>query len=176
MLSPRLDGSKEPYRYRGQMTEDRGQKSEEETCIDIEEASDCNFQSENRTPKTENLFKCGVGISQAAITPFGELKMCLMIGYSKYKILDTDHRQQTTDNRPQKVDLKDAWERLKELVAAIKPDENYQCDRCELKSYCNWCPAKAWLNDKSFTTCDPESRAFAEARRQRAYLICGTKE
>ncbi len=159
MLSPCLDGSKEPYKYRGQRTKQK-------TCSDSKVASDCNFHIDNRKPitdnqksSTNNLFKCGVGLMQAAITPFGELKMCPMINYPKYEILNTE-------SRAQKINLKDAWERLKELVASIKRDENYQCDRCELEPYCKWCPAKAWLYNGSFTSCDLESHTWAELRRQ----------
>jgi len=39
-----------------------------------------------------------VGVGQAAITPFGELKMCVMIDYPKYKILDTQIRGQGLEN------------------------------------------------------------------------------
>ncbi|MBL7132199.1 MAG: hypothetical protein ISS45_12505 [Candidatus Omnitrophica bacterium] len=53
------------------------------------------------------------------------------------------------------------------MVVSIKPpDENYQCERCELESFCKWCPAKAWLNDRSFTSCDSESRTRAELMKQ----------
>lgn len=152
-LSPRLDGSKEPYKYKGQTTEYRGQKIR--SVIDCH-LSDVGYRrkpkTEDRQPKTENLFKCGAGLSQVAITPQGELKMCLMIDYPKYKILS--------------ISLKGAWKRLKELVASINPDENYNCDTCELEPYCKWCPAMAWLNYRNFTSCDPESRRQAEMRRQ----------
>jgi radical SAM protein with 4Fe4S-binding SPASM domain len=174
MLSPRLDGSKEPYKYRGLRFAVSGSR-----------LADCEYRlslptthrkpkTANRTPNTDNLFKCGVGQTQAAITPLGELKMCLMIDYPKYKILDTEDREENrlsvidrpppTANRP--PNLKDAWEKLKELVRNIKPDENYQCDRCELEPYCKWCPAKGWLYNKTFTSCEPESRRWAEIRKQ----------
>ena len=45
-----------------------------------------------RVPK----FKCPSGLSQAAITPAGELKICLMIDNPKYNILD--------------VSIKKAWQ------------------------------------------------------------------
>ena len=172
MLSPRLDGSKEPYRYRGQMRGEGTQNSALSTqnleFRDSREFVDCNSESVNRKPpsyakasegkQTANLFECGVGRSQAAITPLGELKMCLMIDYPKYKIL--------------KGSLKEAWEKLKELVENIKPDENYECDKCELEPYCKWCPAKGWLENRNFTTCDPESRRWAEIRKQRWGCTC----
>ncbi len=162
MLFPRLDGSKEPYRYRGQMRVEGTQHSALSTqnleFIGSREFVDCNSESVNRKPpsyakasegkETANLFECGVGRGQAAITHLGELKMCLMIDYPKYKIL--------------KGSLREAWEKLKKLVQNIKPDENYQCDKCELGPHCKWCPARGWLENRNFTSCDPESRCQAE--------------
>jgi radical SAM protein with 4Fe4S-binding SPASM domain len=115
----------------------------------------------NQLPITNNLFKCGVGLSQAAITPLGELKMCLMIDYSKYKII---HASRSTSHATGYT-LKEAWDKLKELVKNIMPDENYKCDRCELETYCKWCPARSWLEYRNFTSCVSESRAKAEAIR-----------
>jgi radical SAM protein with 4Fe4S-binding SPASM domain len=58
--------------------------------------------------------------------------------------------------------LNGAWGKLKKFIASIKPDENYKCNTCELADICKWCPAKAWLYNKTFTFCDPESRSWAE--------------
>lgn len=126
---------------------------------------DCDSAVSRRTPAPGSLFKCGVGVSQAAITPSGELKMCVMIDYPKYKIQTTDDRQQTTGCGLQKINLKDAWLKLKALVASIKPGKYYKCDKCELEPDCKWCPAKGWLENRNFTSCDPENRSRAETRR-----------
>jgi len=170
MLSPCLDGSGEPYKYRGSL-DSLGSLSSFRPFSSLDK--ECSLSTkppttENQTLNTENLFKCGVGISQAAITPFGELKMCLMIDYPKYNILDTEHRTPNTEHRTQRANLKDAWERLKELVASIKPDKDYKCNRCELEPYCKWCPARGWLEDRNFTSCEPQSRTLAEIRSQKS--------
>jgi MoaA/NifB/PqqE/SkfB family radical SAM enzyme len=181
MLSARLDGSEEPYRYRGE---------NRLSIIDhrLSKETECQTpKTEHLKPNTNNLFKCGVGVSQAAITPFGELKMCLMINYPKYRILGVGDRKTRIYANQTRMDankyscdlaldsrgfaLKDAWERLKELVASIEPDENYRCDKCELEPYCKWCPAKAWLYNKTFTCCEPESRKWAEIRSQEIKAI-----
>jgi len=144
VLSPRLDGSKESYNYRGHRTEDRGPEREQrEDGVQI-----CSAESAIQRAPVSDLFRCGVGANQAAITPSGELKMCLMIDYPKYKILETS--------------LKDTWERLSALTDNIKADSYYQCDRCELNAYCKWCPARGWNYNRSFTSCDPEWKRKAE--------------
>lgn len=135
-LSRRLDGSEEPYKYRGQITKDRRAGF---------------VMTDEESPRNGvNLFKCGVGVSQAAITPQGELKPCLMIDYPRFRIF-----------RRQRADFKAAWEQLKEFVSSIKPDKNYKCRRCNLQAYCKWCPARGWLYNKTFTSCEPENKENA---------------
>jgi len=150
MPSPRLDGSKEPYKYgiRSQVTCNRHQVSgsrEQVECSRPQAASS----------RSENLFYCGVGKTQAAITPAGELKMCLMIDYPKYNIL--------------KASLKECWCRLKKLCVSVKPDRHYECHKCDLKIYCNWCPASSWLRNKTFTACDPNDKLNAQTRYYAAH-------
>jgi radical SAM protein with 4Fe4S-binding SPASM domain len=139
MLSARLDGDAKPYLYRGgEFSRGAGKK--------LPKSESCNQAI------TLNLFKCGVGLSQAAITPQGELKPCLMIDTPRFKILDTN--------------LKHAWQKLKDFIKQIKPDENYKCNTCELADVCKWCPARAWLYDRTFTSCAPENRARAEKLKE----------
>jgi radical SAM protein with 4Fe4S-binding SPASM domain len=159
MLSRCLDGSDEPFKYRGIL------ETETDNQIRVtryKEARDCELETKNQEPRTKNLFKCGVGVSQAAITPLGELKMCLMIDYPKYKII----RVSCPTSHATGYMLKEAWEKLKELVKNIKPDGDYKCSGCELQAYCKWCPAKSWLYKRNFTSCEPESCSKANLIRQ----------
>lgn len=170
MLFARLDGSREPYKYRGETKENSILRQKPQADCDFEVnglKQNSNKQSPiNQLTVHQELFKCGAGLSQAVITPSGELKMCLMIDFPKYKIL-SENRKQRAKNRG----LKETWERLKELVASFKPDENYRCGKCELAPYCKWCPAKAWLYNRTFTSCEPESRAFAEIIRKKSKAV-----
>jgi len=160
ILSPRLDGSKEPYKYRGRLrdnSEFKVKNSKLKSKIGKEVYNSKEFIPR---PKTKNLFKCGVGTSQVAITPQGELKMCLMIDYPRYKI----------DTRviPRGENLQGAWDKLKAFAATIQPDKNYQCGQCSLKPYCKWCPGRGWLHNRSFTSCDPEIRLKAMRTKEYA--------
>jgi radical SAM protein with 4Fe4S-binding SPASM domain len=152
VLSARLDGSCEPYKYRGNYRK----KLVTDNRLEITDKDNCEDRGLTRTdspePITHNLFKCGAGVSQAAINPLGELKMCVMIDYPKYNILDTS--------------LRESWQKLKKLAEDITPDEEYKCVECRLQPYCKWCPAKAWLYNKNFTICEPESRYWAEQRKR----------
>jgi len=154
-LMPRLDGSEEPYKYRGERREYRVQsRLLEKSGCETPNPEPRTTNHEPRTTDPDNLFKCGVGERQAAITPFGELKMCLMIDEPRYDILNKETRTKIPN-------LKKAWKELKEFAGTIKPDENYKCEGCERQVYCKWCPAKAWLYNKTFTSCVPESRKWA---------------
>ncbi|MFH1191651.1 MAG: radical SAM protein [Candidatus Omnitrophota bacterium] len=204
LLSPRLDGSMEPYKYRGTLLNANGRKSidanmreslnanHRESNANLRECCDTDICVNSRAiSENSRLFKCGVGVSQAAITPLGELKPCLMIDYPKTRIYANQTRMNANgetrinanSRKLASIDsrgfaLKDAWERLKEFVASIKPDKDYKCNRCELEPYCKWCPARGWLYNKTFTplektnreqssltgftSCEPESRKKAE--------------
>jgi len=159
ILLPQLDGSIKPCEYSGDLKNVPGFKQELEAGCDLEKAS-----VEPAKPKysLKDLFKCGVGSRQAAITAFGELKMCLMIDYPKYSILNRKDDKLGDSG----LNLQSAWQKLKSLVDGTKPDKNYLCDKCELEPYCRWCPAKAWLSSGTFTSCDPQSRHQAEQLSQ----------
>lgn len=142
-LSRCLNGSAQPYKFRGKLLNNQI-KAE---CGSAEEPN-------RRALDSVNLFPCGVGMSQAAITPFGELKMCLMIDYPKYKI-------STVPIKNGVGSLKECWERMKGLVSAIKPDQHYKCHECNLEPYCKCCPAESWLYRRNFTSCDPQNKSWA---------------
>lgn len=137
--SARIDGSSEPFKYRAEKIA--------RAIADFQKPIPACREISRRPRKRFELFECGAGLSQAAITPAGELKLCLEINYPNYSLVKTS--------------LKSAWIKLVNLVKGLKPDKNYQCLSCRLKSYCSWCPAKAWLTAKNFFSCDPESRFWA---------------
>jgi MoaA/NifB/PqqE/SkfB family radical SAM enzyme len=174
MLSPRLDGSREPYRYRGSL-KISGQGQAEDCNSSRERLTVSGFRlaqhTARRKPQTTQLFKCGVGLTQAAITPRGELKMCLMIDYPRFPVI-SEHLavfgcRRTPHPAPRTPNLKESWQKLKDLVASVKPDKRYKCNKCALEQYCKWCPASAWLYRKNFTVCNPENRKWAEILRAR---------
>lgn len=164
MLLPRLDGDRDPYLYRGRLRLPEAAREYEDPVPQEEIYPEA---SKGQPKGAEELFKCGVGRSQVAITPLGELKMCLMIDYPRYKILNSDEGTVKAEGRG----LNSAWERLKDLVTSINPDENYKCNTCELRPYCKWCPAKSWLMNRTFTSCDLESRHRAKQFKRGAESI-----
>ena len=140
VLFPRLDGSQKPLRYQGSC-------DAEHWCADEPLSPSRASLHQKKVLNKEYLFRCGVGRSQVAISPFGKLKMCLMIDYPLYRIGDTS--------------WKDSWEKLKGRVAAIASANSLMCHKCKFGDYCKWCPARGWLAKKDFGACDSESYAWA---------------
>jgi radical SAM protein with 4Fe4S-binding SPASM domain len=143
LLSCRLDGSPKPYQFRGELSSKMPLKaplnSEFKGCL-----------KENKDKDV--LFFCGAGNSQAAITPAGELKLCLMISEPKYSILRSTFTK--------------AWLQIQRKARGINRDKNYSCPSCFLQEYCSWCPARGWLYNKSFTSCDPQAREWAQRTKE----------
>lgn len=103
----------------------------------------------NTKAGNRELFSCGAGLTQVAITPQGELKPCLMLDSPRYKILPKG--------------LKHAWRKIKRSVSKIAPDEKFACRKCDLWIYCKWCPAQSWLYNKTHTSCVPDLRKQARS-------------
>ncbi len=140
LLCARLDGSNLPYQYRKELPEAKRSIR----VRNFKDRENCGLGKS----KDSVLFKCGVGKSQAAITPGGELKLCLMIDRPKYNLL--------------KMPLSKAWEKVKNFINNIKLDKTYLCPECQLESYCKWCPARSWMHNKTYFSCDPQMRAWAQ--------------
>jgi len=155
-LFPRLDGSSEPLKYRNSIPSILSNMEDELFCSDIKTQASRHAPTDRRG-NNRHLFFCTAGSTHAAITPKGELKICLMIDFPKFKILDNS--------------LKHAWERLKALVSSFKLDKDYRCYSCELRAYCNWCPARSWLQERSFKACSSDSRLWAQALKERLVKV-----
>ncbi|MFH0828330.1 MAG: radical SAM protein [Candidatus Omnitrophota bacterium] len=142
LLCARLDGSIEPYEYRGELPVSKKSK------IAIKKKPVCEGECASKSKNPASLFTCGAGKSQAAITPAGGLKLCLMISHPVYDLLS--------------MSFSKAWGKLKTFAGNIKPDKSYSCLECGLKLYCKWCPARGWLYNGNFCVCDPQTRRFAQ--------------
>jgi MoaA/NifB/PqqE/SkfB family radical SAM enzyme len=127
LLSRRLDGSSEPLRYRKNLL-----RSFSET--------DCSSLPSVLKRRPGGLFQCGAGLTQCALTPAGELKICVMIDYPKLRIL--------------KSSFADCWKNMGDEVNRIDSKREYQCAGCAKRQDCSWCPARGWLKAKDFLAPD----------------------
>jgi MoaA/NifB/PqqE/SkfB family radical SAM enzyme len=130
----------------------------------IQEDSEVEFEKlgasekENRKPKRgekrvyekkhDRLFHCGAGRTEVAISPYGEMRLCLDIPEPKYNILEGS--------------FSEGWKRLADYTKNTQPGPSYQCRGCGLVQYCNFCPARGWLACGDKSACPPYYRRTAE--------------
>ena len=118
-LLPRLNGSRQPFAY-------RARQSLRPYAPDVE----CG---------TRDFFSCGIGLTQAAITPAGELKMCVMFDHPKYNILD----------KGPAGGFQRAWDRLKRLAVSMQFPDGHRWQGAPEIPDSPSCPAIAWLKGRA---------------------------
>lgn len=140
-LTPRQDGSKKPLNYSISLKDvyELRKKCYPEMYQEHDAFGKKKAKSKSRRD-FKKLFNCGAGYSDLTISPYGEAKICIEIDYLKCDIL--------------KHGLKKCWQEIKDFVDNLKPPKNWQCKKCEFSAYCSWCPAKSWLENGDFATCD----------------------
>ncbi|MCK4784155.1 MAG: radical SAM protein [Desulfobacteraceae bacterium] len=130
VLNPRLDGSKEPCRFR----------------ISPEEVVKLDLVDEKRLkgwlefcqkfwgpPSTDRLYACGAGQTSFYIDPYGGLNICILSRNPSYNL-----RQGA---------FQEGWYGFIPEILEQKPKGEYKCAKCELLSLCGQCPGWAQLEN-----------------------------
>jgi radical SAM protein with 4Fe4S-binding SPASM domain len=130
LLNPRLDGSKEPCRYRLSPHEvlklDRADEKRAKEWQDFCQTAIQPFES-------DRLFICGAGVSTFHIDPFGQMSPCEMVRFQSF-----DLRWGT---------FREGWQSFVSDFLTLRTTKDYPCSRCELISVCGQCPGWAWLEN-----------------------------
>jgi len=98
------------------------------------------------------IFYCGATHIVASITPYGMLRICPDIGEPQCDIL--------------KMSLKKSWDYLKNYIDNLKVPDHFECASCDLRIYCDWCPAKGWLERRDIFACSSRAKAKAIALKK----------
>lgn len=153
-LQPRLDRSKVPFKHSISAEEAYSLRRAcyPEMFARYDEKGRLRKRTKSKKRNLKRLFNCGAGYTDLTISPYGELKTCIDIDYPKYRVLEGS--------------VKDGWQVIKDLVDNLKPPKDWACRSCHLIEYCSWCPARAYLNDGNFSSCDSYSRREAEFLRK----------
>lgn len=153
-VHPRIDGSKVPISFR--------LSPEEWIELEMKESSSL-FEEEKKSPesssKERRFFYCDAGRNSLAITPYGEVKLCLTYPFPRYEL--------------RKQSLSSAWKNLVNFVKSKQPGKNHECYNCELFKFCNSCPVDGWLEQRDCSACVPYLKRVAEVRQQRMVKING---
>lgn len=150
-IHPRLDGSREPLSFR--ISPEEVLRLEKNSGLHMDN-KEVKFVKEKTFPRNDSLFYCDAGRNSLAITPYGEMNLCLESCFPGYDLRGGD--------------LASKWRELVAFVKSAKPDNNYQCNACHVRDYCSWCPAEGRLYNKDMNACVPYLKQLAELRMERA--------
>lgn len=131
LINPRLDGSREPCRFRISPREavefDLADSKRREAWKKL-----CQ-KSWGRLGKVDMLYPCSISMWSFHITAYGELLACLMAQEPSFSLRQSPFSK--------------CWLELIEEMQSLKPKQNNRCQNCELFGICAPCPAWAKLEN-----------------------------
>ncbi len=145
-ITPRQDGSVEPLQYR--MTPQDLIQLDQEILGKWEGVG----QEEEKCQAGEGLFRCACGKSSVAVTPYGEMNLCINFPVPQYDLRTGSVSQ--------------GWKTLVEYVESASPSQAYECPSCDVRGYCRQGPVDAWLEKGDFSPCLPYFKELASSEKQ----------
>jgi radical SAM protein with 4Fe4S-binding SPASM domain len=94
-----------------------------------------------------DFISCECGKSRFAITPYGEMNLCVAFPIPKYDL--------------RKGTVREGWEVLKRTVAESRPNDSYECPACDVRARCRQGRNDAWLETGNMSACLPHYKEFA---------------
>jgi radical SAM protein with 4Fe4S-binding SPASM domain len=151
-IHPKINCSKEPLEFR--LSSKEGIELEKRNHPYLFEEEKRSKKEKETSSKREGLFYCNAGKNSFAITPYGEMNLCLEYHFPGYDL--------------RKGSLSKGWKELVNYVKSAKPDKNYECGNCELQEFCQWCPAVGLLEEGDRNACNPYYKELATMKRKKA--------
>jgi radical SAM protein with 4Fe4S-binding SPASM domain len=150
-IIPRVDGSLEPLQYRV--------APDEVVRIDNAMVGARRWRAEGGGERQEScqagngLFTCACGKNALAVTPYGQMNLCVSLPIPQYDIGDGT--------------VSEGWRTLVKLVdgANAKPGEAYECPACPGQGQCRQGPANAWLETGKLAPCLPYFKELAQLEK-----------
>lgn len=105
----------------------------------------------------EPFISCACGRSRFAVTPYGQMNLCVSFPTPKY-----DLRAGT---------IREGWEILKQTVDRARPNARYECPTCDVNRYCRQGRGDAWLETGDMSRCLPHFKSWAQAREATYALL-----
>jgi MoaA/NifB/PqqE/SkfB family radical SAM enzyme len=147
-IHPRVTGSVSPLAYR----------LAPEQCFDIWRARAEDSKNAESAPKpvcgnAGALFECLCGKSSAAVTPHGEMNLCLSMHTPRYDLKSGS--------------IAGGWKHLQTVVSDAQAGAQYECGRCEMAVDCTRGTMDGWLEQGRFDgPCLPHFRQIAEMKTE----------
>ncbi len=143
-IDPRSDGDLSPLQHR--LSPD-AQVRLDDAMLGPPGAPTAVTMATNTCGATEDFISCACGRSKFAITPYGEMNLCVAFPMPKYEL--------------RKGTVKDGWEVLKQTVDHAQPNERDECPTCAVRSRCRQGRADAWLETGDMSVCLPHFKELA---------------
>jgi len=149
-VHPKSDGSKEPLAFR--LSPEEGIKLEMINHPHLFEQKKGIEKGNRAASRNNGLFYCNAGRNSLAITPYGELNICLEYHFPKYDL--------------RRGNIAQGWKELVNYVKSTRPTAACGCGNCELVEFCQWCPAEGYLNEGDKNTCVPYFKELARIKKE----------
>jgi len=105
----------------------------------------------------DHFIECACGQNRFAITPYGEMNLCIAFPTPRY-----DLKTGT---------IREGWEVLKRTVDEARPNRQYECTTCEVRSYCRQGRNDAWLETGDMSVCLPHYQEWAKLEQRTHALL-----
>ena len=105
----------------------------------------------------EPFISCACGRSRFAVTPYGEMNLCVAFPTPRYNL-----RTGT---------LREGWTILKETVDQAQPTSQYECPTCDVNRFCRQGRSDAWLETGNMSACLPHYKEWAELEHRTHALL-----
>ncbi|MGQ0809746.1 MAG: radical SAM/SPASM domain-containing protein [Nitrospiraceae bacterium] len=138
-VMPRTNGDTTPLQYR--------LSPEAKRRIDQAMLNRSAVAIEDQCSSDRPFIECACGKTRFAITPYGEMNLCVAFPIPRYNL--------------RAGSVKDGWEILKQTVDHARPNANYECPACEVRSHCRQGRSDAWLETGDMSACLPHFKDLA---------------
>lgn len=149
-IHPRVDGSKEPLNYR--LAPQDVIEVNQQLVGYQEWSADGGREKQEGCRGEEGMFSCSCGQNSLAVTPYGEMNLCVALPIPKYGLKTGD--------------VASGWKRLVDLVESTRPSEKYECPTCNVRPYCRQGPMDAWLETGDLNPCLPHFKELATLEKK----------
>lgn len=95
----------------------------------------------------DSFIDCSCGRNRFAITPYGEMNLCIAFPTPRYDL--------------RKGTVREGWDVLKQTVDRAVPNERYECPTCQVRPQCRQGRNDAWLQAGDMSACLPHYKEWA---------------
>jgi radical SAM protein with 4Fe4S-binding SPASM domain len=149
-IHPRTDGDPAPLSFR--LAPDRKAELDSRKLGKPQSG-----QAPDTCSSDEPFISCACGRSRFAVTPYGEMNLCVAFPTPKY-----DLRTGT---------LREGWTILKHTVDLAQPTAQYECAACDVNRYCRQGRSDAWLETGDMSACLPHFKEWATLEHRTHALL-----